>query len=70
LSFLEQRELETLPQAIEALEGEQSAVLQQLAEPEFYQQPGTEIAQVTARLEALQAELHAAYARWEELESV
>jgi ATP-binding cassette subfamily F protein uup len=70
LSFKEQRELETLPQAIEALEEEQSAVLQQLAAPGFYQQPGAEIAQVTSRLEALQAELHAAYARWEELESV
>jgi ATP-binding cassette subfamily F protein uup len=68
LSFKEQRELDSLPQAIEALESEQAAVLQQLAAPGFYQQSGTEIAQVTARLEALQAALHAAYARWEELE--
>jgi ATP-binding cassette subfamily F protein uup len=70
LSFKEQRELEALPQTIEALEGEQSAVLQQLASPGIYQRPGTEIAQLTSRLGALQAELHAAYARWEELESV
>jgi ATP-binding cassette subfamily F protein uup len=68
LSFKEQRELETLPKAIEKLEKEQGELHQRMAEPAFYQQAGAEIAKVTARLQSLEAELAAAYERWGELE--
>ena len=70
LSFKEQRELESLPRLIETLEAEQASLHQRLADPAFYQQAGSEIAGVNARLAALQRELQTAYARWETLESV
>jgi ATP-binding cassette subfamily F protein uup len=70
LTYREQQELDALPKGIETLESEQAELHQRLAEPTFYQQPGAEIARVTARLEELNTELQAAYARWEELEAV
>jgi ATP-binding cassette subfamily F protein uup len=70
LSFKEQRELESLPQIIEALETEQNLLHQRLADPAFYQQPGPEIARITDRVRTLQEELHSAYTRWETLEAV
>jgi len=70
LNFKEQRELESLPVLIETLETEQARLQQKYAEPGFYQQPGSEIAKLTNRLEALQQELQTAYSRWESLEAV
>jgi ATP-binding cassette subfamily F protein uup len=69
LSYKEQRELDDLPQRIEALEAEQVQLHQKLAEPTFYRQGGPEISKVTNRLQELEAELQAAYARWEDLDS-
>ena len=68
LSFKEQRELESLPQLIEQLEAEQAELHARLADPAFYQQPGSEITAVTSRMEKLDAELLQAYSRWEALE--
>lgn len=68
LSFKDQRELEALPGLIDRLETEQAQLQQRLAEPAFYQQPGSEIAKVTSRLEAVSEELQAAFVRWEALE--
>jgi ABC transport system ATP-binding/permease protein len=70
LTYKEQRELESLPQLIDTLEAEQAELHRRMAEPAFYQQPGDEIAKATARVDALHAELQAAYARWEELDAV
>jgi ATP-binding cassette subfamily F protein uup len=70
LSFKEQKELETLPKRIEALEIEQAELHKKMAEPAFYQKPGPEIAQATARLEAVNAELEQVFERWTTLESV
>ena len=39
----------------------------EMAKPEFYQQPGDQIAAETARLKSLEDQLAAAFARWEEL---
>ncbi len=69
LSFNEQRELEALPARIEVLEAERSALHAAIAAPEFYKEPSGEIAAQLARVEALDRELHAAYARWDELDS-
>lgn len=69
LSFKEQRELESLPERIEALEGEQEELYERLADPSFYQQAGTEVAGVKARLEELKQEITEAYSRWDELET-
>ncbi|OFW56610.1 MAG: ABC transporter ATP-binding protein [Actinobacteria bacterium RBG_16_64_13] len=68
LSFKEARELEALPQRIEALEEERTRIIAALSSSEFY--AGSDPARVTstnARLEALELELAEAYSRWEEL---
>jgi len=70
LTFKEERELESLPEKISALEGEQQALLRTLADPEFYRSAGAEVAAVNGRLAALEGELSEAYRRWEELESL
>jgi ABC transport system ATP-binding/permease protein len=70
LSFKEQRELEALPQRIEALEAEQKSLYQTMSDPLFYQQAGDEIVKARARLEALELEIETASLRWEELESL
>ena len=67
LSFNERRELETLPEQIEALEAEQGTLHKQMADPAFYQQNGEDVAVAQARLEQVDSALQKAYARWEEL---
>ena len=69
LTYKEQRELETLPARIEALEAEQSRLYRDMADPTLYQQGGDEVVKATARLADLERELADAYARWEDLES-
>ncbi|OAM89261.1 ATP-binding cassette domain-containing protein [Termitidicoccus mucosus] len=69
LTNKEQRELEDLPARIEALETEQGGLTARLASPDFYQrEPGASGA-VNARLDEIEQELAAAFARWEELET-
>jgi ABC transport system ATP-binding/permease protein len=68
LSFKEQRELDALPQTIEALETHQAELQQRIAQPDFYRQDKAAIAEILARLEDTQSQLAAAYARWESLE--
>jgi ABC transport system ATP-binding/permease protein len=69
LSYKEQRELESLPGQIETLETEQAQLHSAAADPGFYQQPADKITASLSRLDAVTAELEAAYRRWEELES-
>jgi len=68
-SFKEQRELEQLPARIEQLEADIAARTAAMTEPAFFQQDSTAIVQANEALAAVQAELDAAYARWEELDS-
>jgi ATP-binding cassette subfamily F protein uup len=68
LSFNEQREFESLPARIQALEAEQARLQGEAASPDFYKEPRERIEQVLARIEALGPELEAAIARWVELE--
>jgi len=70
LSYKEQRELDSLPARIEALEAEQQALEMRVSQGDFYQQDKARIAEVTARLQQLRTELEQAYARWEELDHV
>ena len=70
LSFKEERELEALPDRIAALEAEQESIHSTLADPDFYKTAGPEVVNLNARLEVLDAELLAAYERWEELEAI
>ncbi|MBT4864001.1 MAG: ATP-binding cassette domain-containing protein, partial [Planctomycetaceae bacterium] len=68
LNYKERRELESLPEEIAALEEEQSTSHSDMASPDFFKQGGGEIAEATARLEAVEQELAVLYERWEDLE--
>jgi ABC transport system ATP-binding/permease protein len=67
-SYKEQRELESLPAHIEALESEQQRLQQEAASPEFYKSGAEHIRAVLARIQDVQRELDAALARWVDLE--
>lgn len=69
LGYKEQRELEALPQRIDALEAELAVLQTALASADFYQQSREQIARTTERVPALEAELAAAYTRWETLDA-
>jgi ATP-binding cassette subfamily F protein uup len=69
LSYNEARELEALPAKLEALEREQKEIAAKLADPATYQDRGADIGALNARHEAIEAELTALLARWDELES-
>ncbi len=67
LSNKERQELEALPAKIEALEKEQALLTEKLADPSFYRSQAAKFAEVKARLETVEREHAAAFARWEEL---
>ena len=69
LSYMERRELDTLPARIEALETEQRALAARIAEPDFYKEPAAAITATLERTEQIDRELIEVYARWDELES-
>lgn len=68
LSFKEQTELKGLPVRIEKLESQLAAEQAVMADPQFYKQASTVIAQQQAKLQQLEAEVAQCYARLEELE--
>ena len=70
LTFKEQRERETLPDRIEALEAEQAELHKLMGEADFYRRPSDRIATTMERLETVKRELEACYQRWQILESV
>ncbi len=70
LTFSQKRELVELPRRIETLEDEQSELRKKLADPDFYKNSGDEVPAITKRLDELDAELLANYAKWEELEAI
>ena len=71
LSYKEAKELEMLPQRIEALERERTEIIAALSSSEFYaESDSARIGSTTAQLEALELELDEAYSRWEELEDL
>ena len=67
LSWRETRELEQLPERLEALEAEQTALIGRMSEGNYHARPIDELKADKARLESLEAEIAAGYARWEEL---
>ena len=70
ITFKEARELENLPQKIEAMETEQQEIYNSMADPSFYRQESALIIQAKARIEDLEQSLAIAYERWEELEAI
>ena len=69
LSFNERREFEALPGRIAALEAEDARLQTSINNPDFYREPKSTIEATLARIEVLRGELHAAYSRWDELDS-
>jgi ATP-binding cassette subfamily F protein uup len=69
LSYKEQRELESLPAAIETWESRQAELNALVNAPDFYRRDAGEVKRALAELEALQASLEEGYRRWEELET-
>ncbi|MDH3418203.1 MAG: ATP-binding cassette domain-containing protein [Gammaproteobacteria bacterium] len=69
LSYKLQRELEALPDTIDALENEIAALEKAVNDPSFYERPREEISKRFAELDSLRTKLEAKVTRWEELES-
>ena len=70
LSYKQQRELEALPEKIEALELEQAELHRLMGDGNFYRQPSDKITAALERLEAIKNELEACYGRWQTLEAL
>ena len=68
LSYKDQRELELLPAKIEQLETDIAARSAAMQDAAFYKQDAAAQQRANAELAAQQAELDAAYARWEALD--
>ncbi len=69
LSYKDARELEQLPLKIETLEKDVEGLTAAMNDPAFYQRSAPDMAAHNATLAKVQAELDAAYARWEELDA-
>jgi len=69
LSFKEQREFDDLPARIEALEAEQRALAERLADASLYAGPPQQVAAVQSRAAQVDDELLASMERWEALGS-
>jgi ABC transport system ATP-binding/permease protein len=66
--FRQQKELETLPQAIQALETEHDQLFQDMGDPTLYKKDKSELEDKKKRLETIKDSLVQMYARWDELE--
>ncbi|MDA8519181.1 ATP-binding cassette domain-containing protein [Acidovorax sp. NCPPB 4044] len=64
LSYKEQRELDQLPQRIEALETEQQAIREELSDGSLYARDGSHAAALHVREGEIEVELMAALERW------
>ena len=70
MSFKEQRELDQLPERIEALEIRQTELNELINSPDFYKQVAEQVAKVLAELEQVDGTLMEAYQRWEILDAM
>jgi ABC transport system ATP-binding/permease protein len=69
LSYKETRELESLPQSIEALEQEQAAITRELADPALYRDQPERVQALQKRYAEIENHLMESLARWEALEA-
>src|SRR5262249_53444799 len=70
LSYKDQRELESLPQEIEALEREQADLTARMSTPDYHRQDGQQLRTDSKRLEEIESLLLTKFARWEALEEL
>ena len=68
--FRQQKELEALPQTIQALETEHDQLFRDMGDPALYKKDKSELENKKQRLEAIKDELVQMYARWDELEQL
>jgi ATP-binding cassette subfamily F protein uup len=68
LSFKEQRELEILPAAIEALEQEQRDITERMSRPDYHRAGQEQIKADRQRAAAIEHELAEKFERWSLLE--
>jgi len=68
-SYKEQRELDALPGRIQLLEAEQRELQEAISDPDLFRRQPAEAGALLKRLQALELEIEAAYARWDTLES-
>ena len=68
LGYMQQRELKKIPEKIEKLEAEISALTEQISDPAFYKKSKDEVLSVQQTLKSTEKTLSALYQRWEELE--
>jgi ATP-binding cassette subfamily F protein uup len=69
MTFNEQRELDAMPEQIEALEREQSALGERMCEPGYHTQDVERIKADRRRAEAIEQHLAQHFARWGELDA-
>ena len=69
LSYKEQKELESLPATIEALEAEHTEMGLTLADPATFKRGGAELKALSTSMGELEEQIASAYARWEALEA-
>ncbi|MGB5747200.1 MAG: ATP-binding cassette domain-containing protein [Desulfobacterales bacterium] len=70
LGYMQKREMQDLPQKIEALESEQKELFEIMSDPLFYKKEKEEIAGVKSDFDRVEREIETAYRRWEELETM
>ncbi len=70
LSYKDQRELDALPDEIEALESRVAELQQAIAAPDFYTQDATLVRDALERLSDAERELDSRVERWSELEAL
>ena len=69
LSYKDQRELDELPQKIEQLEQAQQAMHDRMAEPDYFKQDKSDLANDQKKLAEIDIELEQAYERWAVLDA-
>lgn len=70
LGYMQQREMQELPQKIEVLESTQKALFAALSDPLLYKKEQGEVSRIKSDLERVEREIETAYRRWEELEAM
>lgn len=70
LSFKEEKELASLPETIERLEGERGELFSLMSDAGYFRKSPAEMSEAKARLGTIEEELLSAYERWEYLEEL
>ena len=70
LSFNDKKELDNLPQEIEALETEQAEITAQFSNPDIYRDQPELVDKLQARLAAISADIEKKMERWEKLDQL